>query len=102
MPARLKSRMSVAVNNIATGGLVPDITFLLDIPVREGLARKQGKTPDRFEKKAVAFHDKVRQGYLALASDNPERFMVIDARLTKKEIKQIIRDKVSTLLAQSD
>ncbi len=87
------------VNNIATSGLTPDVTFLLDIPVKDGLARKQSKTADRFEAKTIAFHERVRQGYLELAEHEPERFVVIDARLSKKEIAHIIWDKVSNLLS---
>jgi len=81
------------VNRIATGGLTPDLTFLLDIPASEGLSRKEGKTPDRFEQKELRYHDRVRRGYLALAKREPGRFIIIDATLAKKTIALIIWER---------
>ena len=54
-----------AVNRIGTQGLLPDLTILLDVPVEEGLARKQDKKPDRFQTENISFHRRVREGYLA-------------------------------------
>ena len=87
-------------NDMATGGLNPDLTVLLDIPVSEGFARKTGQAPDRFEKEAKAFHQRVRKGYLKLAKDESQRWLVIDGRLSKEKIKQIIWEKVSDLLTK--
>jgi len=86
-------------NEIATRGLKPDLTILLDIPVSEGFARKTGQEPDRFEKETRAFHQRVRKGYLQLAAEEPQRWLVIDASLPKEKIKQIIWEKVSSLLS---
>jgi dTMP kinase len=86
------------INDMAAGGRKPDLTVLLDIPVSDGFARKTGQEPDRFEKEAKAFHQKVRKGYLRLAAEEPQRWLVIDARLSKETIKQIIWKKVSSLL----
>ncbi len=61
----------------ATGGLVPDLTILLDLDPEAGL-RRSGRT-DRLEREDLAFHRRVREGYLALAEAEPERFRVIDA-----------------------
>jgi len=64
------------------GGLAPDCTLLLDVPVRVGLARARGRAAgdaDRFEAETQAFFEKVRAGYLELARRAPERFHVIDA-----------------------
>jgi dTMP kinase len=88
------------VNDVATGALRPDLTVLLDIPVSEGFARKAGQEPDRFEKEAQAFHQRVRKGYLNLAAGEPQRWLVIDAMLSKEKIKQIIWEKVSSLLTK--
>ena len=64
----------------ATGGLRPDLTLLLDVPVEVGLARKQDDEQTRFEAVFdLAFHQRVRDGYLALAAGEPDRFVVIDA-----------------------
>lgn len=62
----LDSETVAAINNTATGGLKPDLTILLDISAEEGLARKQRR--DRFEQEDIAFHQKVREGYLKLAA----------------------------------
>ena len=88
------------INNLATAGLKPDLTVLLDIPVSEGFARKTGQAPDRFEKEAKAFHQRVRKGYLKLAADDPPRWLVINAGLSKAKIQHIIWEKVSSLLAE--
>ena len=88
------------INDMATGTLKPDLTVLLDIPVYKGFARKTGQEPDRFEKEAKAFHQRVRKGYLRLAAEEPQRWLVIDARFAKEKIKQIIWEKVSSLLSK--
>lgn len=83
-----------AVNNAATGGLKPDITFLLDVPVEVGLARKCAGNPDRFEREDIAFHLRVREGFLKLAAAEPERWLVIDASQSKAKIAAIIWQQV--------
>jgi len=90
--------MVTAINNIATGGLKPALTVLLDISAEEGLARK--KRRDRFEREDIAFHQRVREGYLKLAKEEPERWLVIDATQSKEKIAGIIWQKVSQLLSQ--
>ena len=69
------------LNHIATGGLTPDITFILDLPPEIGLSRhQQGETvPDRLEKESLESHRKVREGYLSVANANPHRIKLIDA-----------------------
>ena len=89
-----------SINDMATGALKPDLTVLLDIPVSEGFARKTGQEPDRFEKEAQAFHQRLRKGYLKLAAEEPQRWLVVDATLTKERIKQIIWEKTSSLLSK--
>jgi dTMP kinase len=67
----------------ATQGLVPDLTVLLDIAPADGLARVGDRTraagPDRLEREQLAFHERVRAGFLALAGRHPERYLVLDA-----------------------
>jgi dTMP kinase len=92
--------MVKATNKAATQGLTPALTILLDMPVEGGLARKKGGKRDRFEQEAVAFHQRVRQGYLKLATDEPERWLVIDASQTKAKIGDVIWQRVSQLLAK--
>jgi dTMP kinase len=78
----------------ATGGLTPDLTILLDIPVREGLARKTAQRADtpaewnRFEAEGQAFHERVRAGYHALAAAAPERWRRLDARKAPGELAE--------------
>ena len=88
-----------ATNNAATQGLKPALTILLDIPAEEGLARKRVKRQDRFEREGLAFHHRVREGYLKLAGDEPERWLVVDASQSKEKIAQIIWQRVSQLLS---
>lgn len=65
------------MNSVATGGLKPDLTFLLDIDVETGLRRQQQW--NRMERKAVEYHQRVREGFLEEAKLSPERIIVIDA-----------------------
>ena len=94
----LDLEMVKAVNNAATQGLKPDLVVLLDMPVEEGFARKKNKRQDRFEQEELAFHQRVREGYLKLAATDPERWLVIDASQSKRKIAQIIWQRVSQLL----
>ena len=86
------------INELATKSIKPDLTILLDIPAHEGLSRKSNRSEDRFETEDIAFHEKVRNGYLKLAAQEPERWFVIDATLPKAKISNIIWDKVNQLL----
>jgi len=87
-------------NNIATQGVKPNLTILLDLPPETGLSRKWGTNKeDHFEKQVLDFHRKVRNGFLTLVAEEPQRWLVVDATLSKEEITQIIWQKVSQLLA---
>jgi len=90
--------MVKATNSAATQGLAPNLTILLDIPAEKGLARKKGKNQDRFEQEAIAFHRRVREGYLELARSEPEQWLVVDASQSKAKISGIIWQRVSQLL----
>jgi dTMP kinase len=87
-----------AINSAATQGLKPELTVLLDISAEEGLARKGTERLDRFESEDITFHQKIREGYLKLAGDEPERWLVVDATQSKKIIEEIIWQRVSQLL----
>jgi len=91
--------MVKAVNKAATQGLTPDLTILLDMPVEGGLARKKSRKQDRFEQETLAFHQRVRQGYLKLAADESGRWLVVDASQSKEKIADIIWQRVSQLLS---
>jgi dTMP kinase len=78
---------------VATGGLRPDRTILLDLPVEIGLARKAPDDRTRFETTFdLAFHHRVRNGFLAMAVAEPGRFVVIDGRADEDEIaRRVVR-----------
>lgn len=85
-----------ATNTFATGGLKPDLTVLLDLPMEHRLSRK---TPgDRFEREETAFHQRVRNGYLEMANEEPDCWLLIDGSLSKKEIECIIWERIEQLL----
>ncbi len=73
------------LNNIATNGRKPDLTFVFDIDVETSMARV-GKEKDRMESAGIDFHNRVRQGYLELAKQEPQRIKVIDAAKSIEEI----------------
>ncbi len=87
------------INNMATQGLKPDLTVLLNVPVTVGLARKRGERHDRFEQEETTFHQRVREGYLKLAAEDPERWLIIDGTQSQEKIAQIIWQRVRQLLS---
>ena len=72
------------VDDAVTGGFRPHLTLLLDLPVAAGLARLHGS--DRFEGEAEEFHRRVREGFLRIAREEPERVVVISADKTPDEV----------------
>ena len=86
----------------AIQGLLPALTVLLDLDAASAVARraKTGDAPDRLEREKVEFFEAVRACYLDLAAAEPERFLVVDARLTVDEIQSLIRARVDELLGR--
>ena len=79
-----------ALQAFATAGLRPDLTILLDIPVEAGLARKQADEQTRFEAAFdVAFHERVRAGYLEMAAAEPGRWVVVDATARVESVVEL-------------
>ena len=78
----------------------PDLTLLLDLPIKESLARanERGGRADRFEKQDVAFKERIRQSYLRRQQDYPGRIRCIDARGSVDEIQTILQHHIQTLL----
>jgi len=93
------------VNDVATGGLLPDLTLLLDIDPAVGLERVQaaGRADaaggDRLEQETLAFHQRVRAGFLQLARESPKRFVVIDAQGDVERVHREVVRAVDGLLA---
>ena len=80
------------ITRFATGGLNPDLTLLLDLPAEEGLKRRQeGGSWNRLDAYALEFHHRVREGYLALAAADPERWVKIDASPDWEAVQAEIR-----------
>ncbi|OEU50108.1 MAG: dTMP kinase [Desulfobacterales bacterium C00003060] len=96
------------VHGVVLGGLRPDLTLILDLPVHVGLERAwqrinsqpHGLSENRFENEALAFHETIRQGYLRLAIGEPERFRVIDAFRDQQTIHKDIAEAFEEYVAQ--
>ncbi|MDN5796280.1 MAG: dTMP kinase [Intrasporangium sp.] len=80
----------------AVGGLLPDLTVVLDVPPEVGRQRR-GEVHDRLESEADEFHAAVRQGFLDLAARDPERYLVLDAGLPPDEIAAQVRGRLAAL-----
>jgi dTMP kinase len=84
----------------ATEGLKPHVTILLDLDPavsRDRLAA-ENKRFDRLESEALDFHSRVRESYLDIAREEPERFLIVDATLPREEIRDRIFDRLGTLV----
>jgi len=97
----------IRLNEFATGGLLPDMTLLFDVPVELGLARagernrEEGTTVSegRFDAECLEFHQRVRAGYLELAATNPKRYAVVDASVPTDAVLQqavgLVRERLA-------
>jgi len=87
-----------AVNALATQGTEPDLVVLLDIEPTKGLLRKRGTAEiSKFEVLELDFHRRVREGYLAQAAADPERWLVVDASLSRQRATQLIWQRVEKI-----
>lgn len=96
------------LNQVASHGITPDVTFLLDCPVEVGLSRTAqrnmnlksgGSREDRFEQERADFHERVRRGFLELARVEPKRIYVLDASRPTEEVHHEIKKIVDQKLA---
>jgi dTMP kinase len=86
------------VNEFALQGIMPDMTFLLDLDAETGIARKKNQAElDRMENETMEFHKKVVAGYRQLADMSPDRIVKIDATLPKETIHDIIISRIENL-----
>jgi dTMP kinase len=88
-----------AVGRVATGGLTPDLTLVLDMPLKASTARL-GTARDRMEQQGAAFHAKVRQGFLDEAAVQPEAILVFDAARPIDEVQADLRAAAQQIMAQ--
>ncbi len=92
---RLSLETLKAITNFATGGLTPDLTLLLDLPVEEGLHRREADGNwNRMDAYDIDFHRRVRQGYLKLAAENPDRWVILTAEQSFETLQDEIRHAV--------
>ena len=102
---RLPLDTLATVTAFATGGLRPDLVAYLDIDVQAGLRRKQQHAKDdagqwnRMEAQALAFHQRVRAGYLEMAAKDSVRWLVVDASQGVEDVQRVLRERVVELLA---
>ncbi|CAN5250298.1 dTMP kinase [soil metagenome] len=87
------------LNQVATGGLRPELTILFDLESSEGLSRLHPGGHDRLEREAIEFHHKVRDGYHQLAKKEPERWKTIDASkpmtTVQTELRKVLTEQLS-------
>jgi len=83
--------------SFATGGLLPDLTLLLDVDVEDGIRRKQtgGSEWNRMDAYTLAFHQRVRQGYLDLAHADPGRWVIVDASQPVASVQAAVRQAIA-------
>ena len=95
------------LERVTLAGLRPDLTLILDLPARTGLARaairrRAGDAPDRFESEPLDRHQALREAFLAIAAREPERCVVVDATQSPEDVTQAIWDTVSHRLPVPD
>jgi dTMP kinase len=93
----LRQQDIAQLNSWATGGRIPDLTVLLDMPPEAGLSRR-ARSADRLESEPPEFHRRVRNGFLALARSDPSRYLVIDAGCPVEAITEEIKDRIREIL----
>ena len=88
------------LNRIATEGVTPDVTFVLDLPVEIGLQRVQKSRGglDRLEREKIDFHQRLRDGYRALAQQEPQRLKIVDAQASPEKVYAQIMAAIQSLL----
>src|SRR5579862_2008793 len=99
---KVDERLIKGLERVSIGDLAPDLTLILDVPVDmalERLALRRGDAaPDRFEAENVEFHQKLREAFRALATDEPERCVIIDASVPRVQVaKDIWEDRKSVV-----
>ena len=92
-----------ALERLTVGNLLPDITFILDIPAEQGLSRaaerRSGNAPDRFESQELMLHERVRRAFLDISEEEPERCVVIDASqpeaMVAEDVWEVVLQRLS-------
>jgi dTMP kinase len=88
-----------SLNRLATDGVTPDVTFVFDLPVAKGLARRRSSTEqNRLDRETLQFHEKVRAGFLDLAQQDPRRIKVIPAEEAQEKVARIVALTLTPIL----
>ena len=95
---KIPAKMIKAMDKVATGGIRPDLTIVLDIDTATGLRRAKRKGCDRMEKKALSYHKRVRAGYFAIAAKEPARVKIVRVEDDIKDTQYNIRSMVSRVI----
>ncbi len=104
----LDLEMIGCITQFATGGLTPDLTIYLDLPVEVGLQRKQSAHADqagewnRLDQQTMDFHHRVREGYLKMGQADPDRWLVVDATQSIPDTHRAICTRLESLLASAE
>jgi dTMP kinase len=100
----LNKRMIGKLNHIAALGLKPNLTLILNVPVKVSLMRgkKKGRKKDRLEKEKFEFHQRIRKGFLAIARQNRKRIKVVDGTKNIEETWQKVRKVMDSYLSKSN
>ena len=96
-----------SIHQFGFGDLRPDLTFVLDLPPEQGLKRAEARvqaqnTESRFEEKGLAFHSRVRDGFIELAAQEPERIVIIDASGTPEHTDKLVKQQLTNRLTLHD
>jgi dTMP kinase len=91
-----------ALEQLTTRGLMPDLTLILDMPAKDGLARAAqrlgGEAPDRFEAQELVMHERIRRAFLDIAEEEAERCVVIDANQPEAVVAEDVWEAVTERL----
>jgi dTMP kinase len=87
-----------AITRFATGGLVPDLTFYIDVPAEVGLARRHRGETNRLDQKDLAYHAQVRDGFLKMARAESQRWVVIDGTRSVEQVQRDVRARLEPKL----
>ena len=95
------------IHQFGFGDLRPDLTFVLDLPPEQGLKRAEARvqaqnTESRFEEKGLAFHSRVRDGFIELAAQEPDRIVIIDASGTPEHTDKLVKQQLTNRLTLHD
>jgi dTMP kinase len=98
-------KLIAALEKVVVGGTKPDLTIVLDLPARDGMARAASRRgaaegADRFEAEGMAFHERLRKAFLRIAKDEPHRCAVVDAALPEDDVADSVWNLVLDRLLQ--